>query len=191
MSPPGGDGILPARPEHWDDLARLFGARGACGGCWCMWWRLPRADFVRGKGEGNRRALEAIVKTGGEPGLIAWRGGEPAGWIALAPRAAYPRFLKSRTLAPVDDEPVWSITCFFVAPKWRRQGLSRSLVEAAADFARAKGGGMLEAYPIDAGPGPQPAPFIFTGIAATFRKAGFTECARRSPTRPIMRRRLA
>ena len=53
MSKPGslaGEAILPARPDDWDDLARLFGARGACGGCWCMWWRLARADFVRGKG---------------------------------------------------------------------------------------------------------------------------------------------
>ena len=48
--------IHPLTPQRWADLERLFGANGACGGCWCMWWRLKRPEFDAGKGEGNRAA---------------------------------------------------------------------------------------------------------------------------------------
>jgi len=47
--------VQPLTSSHWDDFETLFGDRGACGGCWCMVWRLSRKDFERGKGAGNRR----------------------------------------------------------------------------------------------------------------------------------------
>src|SRR5207253_588917 len=93
--------IVLVTPERWPDLRRLFGANGACGGCWCMWWKLPRRDFVRGKGAGNERELRAIVRSGAAPGLLAYEGDRPVGWCAIEPRDAYPRFESSRVLAPV------------------------------------------------------------------------------------------
>src|SRR5207253_8997411 len=69
--------IVLVTPERWPDLRRLFGANGACGGCWCMWWKLPRRDFVRGKGAGNERELRAIVRSGAAPGLLAYEGDRP------------------------------------------------------------------------------------------------------------------
>src|SRR5512133_3597105 len=110
--------IHPLTPERWPDLARLFGPRGACAGCWCMWWRLRRADWKAGKGEANRRAFAAYVEARHVPGLLAYAGHEPVGWVAVEPRAAYPGLARSRNLAAVDDVPVWSITCFFVARQW-------------------------------------------------------------------------
>ena len=107
--------VHPLTAGRWDDLVTLFGPRGACAGCWCMWWRRPAAEFRADKGDGNRRALRRLVDAGDVPGLIAYVGGEPAGWLALAPRECYVRFERSRTLAPGDAEPVWSVTCVFVA----------------------------------------------------------------------------
>jgi GNAT superfamily N-acetyltransferase len=180
----------PLTSDRFPDLERLFGPRGACGGCWCMWWRLPRAEFTQGKGEGNRRALEAVVRAGTVPGVLAYAEGEPVGWCAIEPREAYPRFLRSRTLAPVDDAKVWSITCFYVARAWRGRGVTAALVEAAVAHARRAGAKVIEAYPVDPG-ARQADAFVYTGLASTFRRAGFEEVARRSPTRPIVRRRLA
>jgi hypothetical protein len=48
--------IYPVTIKRWDDLASLFGPRGACAGCWCMWWRVRRSEVDRQKGEGNRPA---------------------------------------------------------------------------------------------------------------------------------------
>ncbi len=181
--------VHPLTPARWPDLERLFGANGACGGCWCMWWRLSRPEFDAGKGEGNRAALERHVRAGNVPGLLAYAGGEPVGWIALEPRAAYSRLARSRTLAPVDDAPVWSVTCFFVARPWRRRGLTRRLVEAAADHARRAGAPALEAYPVDTAKRLGDAS-MYHGAASTLRALGFEEIARRTPTRPVMRLKL-
>jgi GNAT superfamily N-acetyltransferase len=175
-------------PERWDDLEALFGERGACGGCWCMVWRRSRSRFEAQKGEGNKGAFRRLVKSGGMPGVLAYVGGQPVGWCAVAPREDYPALARSRVLKPVDDAPVWSITCLFIAKPHRRQGLSAALLEAAAQFARSRGAKLVEGYPVEPS-GALPDPFVWTGLASAFRSAGFTEVARRSPTRPIMRRR--
>jgi GNAT superfamily N-acetyltransferase len=182
--------VLPLTRERWNDVETLFGPRGACGGCWCMFWRLPRGEFSRGKGEGNRRAFQALVRRGEEPGLLAYADGVPVGWCALAPREAYPSLARSRVLAPVDDKPVWSVSCFFIARGWRRKGVTVALLRAAAAHAAARGGKILEGYPIAPKKGEVPAAFAWTGLVGGFTKAGFEEAARRSATRPIMRRRL-
>src|SRR5205823_14504141 len=90
-------------PSRWRDLERLFGERGACGGCWCMWWRMKRAEFKLNKGEKNNRALKDLVDSGEVPGIIAYAGSEPVGWCALAPRQNYPLVENSRVLARIND----------------------------------------------------------------------------------------
>lgn len=179
--------FAPASAGRWDDVAELFGPRGACAGCWCMWPRLEAADFARGKGDGNRRALRLLVARGEEPGILATIGGRVVGWCAVAPRAQYRRLERSRVLKPVDDEPVWSVPCFFVAREFRRQGLSVELLRAAVEFAAARGARVVEGYPVDAGGKKAADVFVWTGLVSTFERAGFVEVARRSPTRPIMR----
>jgi GNAT superfamily N-acetyltransferase len=177
----------PLTPDRWDDLVALFGPRGACGGCWCMTWRLSRADFSRNKGDKNKRALKKIVMAGDPPGILAYDGATPVGWCALAPRTDYPALERSRVLKPVDGEPVWSVSCFFIAMGYRRQGLSVALLEAVIKFAKKRGAKILEGYPSAPYAENVPAPFIWTGTEAAFRRAGFREAARRSKTRPIMR----
>lgn len=179
--------IEPLTPGRWDDFVELFGARGACGGCWCMWWRRRRADFERGKGAGNRRAMRAIVARGEMPGLIAYAGGVPVAWCSVAPRESFPVLDRSRVLRRVDDLPVWSIVCFFVSRPWRRRGLAAKLIEAAIRHAARRGAGIVEAYPVDPRSGAMPDAFAWTGFASSFAAAGFVEVARRSPGRPIMR----
>ncbi|HSN90987.1 MAG TPA: GNAT family N-acetyltransferase [Anaeromyxobacteraceae bacterium] len=181
--------VRPVTPARWPDLERLFGPRGACAGCWCMWWRLPRARWVAGKGEGNRRALRRMVEGGVVPGLIAYRGGEPVGWVAVEPRDAYPGLDRSRTLARLDDRPVWSVPCFFVARAHRGTGVTRALLDAAVRHARGRGARIVEGYPVEYRGGVAD-DWVFTGAPSTFRKAGFREVARRSPTRPVFRRIL-
>jgi GNAT superfamily N-acetyltransferase len=179
----------PVTAAEWDDLVDLFGPRGACGGCWCMWWRLSRRDFARLKGDGTRRALKRIVTRGSAPGILAYDGDRPVGWCCVGPREGFPLLERSRVLARVDDEPVWSIVCFFVARDRRRKGLTRKLIAAAVSYAGRQGARVVEAYPIDAGRD-QPAAFIYTGLPSAFSANGFVEVERRSKRRPILRRRL-
>jgi GNAT superfamily N-acetyltransferase len=179
----------PATASTWDDLVELFGPRGACGGCWCMWWRLSRREFEQRKGDGTRRALRRLVTRGPAPGMLAYDGRRAVGWCCVGPREDFPLLERSRVLARVDEEPVWSIVCFFVARDHRRQGLTRRLIAAAVAHAARRGARIVEAYPVDAG-ARQPDPFVYTGLVPAFAANGFVEVARRSKRRPIMRRRL-
>jgi GNAT superfamily N-acetyltransferase len=129
---------------------------------------------------------KSIVDSGIPTGLLAYLHGEVVGWIAVEPRAAYARLAHSRALKPVDDQPVWSVTCFFVAKGSRRQGITVELLKAAVEHVRKQGGKIVEGYPVDAQKD-MPAPFIYTGTASAFQQAGFREVARRTPTRPIFR----
>ncbi|HEY5579180.1 MAG TPA: GNAT family N-acetyltransferase, partial [Acidimicrobiia bacterium] len=106
--------IHPVTPERWADLELLFGPRGAVGGCWCMWNRQTSREYEAGKGESNRAALRSIVESGRVPGLLAYEGETPVGWVSLGPRAEFGRLQRSPVTKPVDDRPVWSIVCFFI-----------------------------------------------------------------------------
>lgn len=177
----------PLTASRWQDLEQLFGPRGGCAGCWCMWWRMKRSEFKDRKGEKNKRAFKKIVASGEVPGIIAYFNGEPVGWCAMEPRENYPLLNTSRVLAPVDAEPVWSVTCFFVAKPFRRKEVTVQLLKAAVAYARKKGAGIVEGYPVEPKKGKLPDVFVYTGLAPAFRSAGFVEVLRRSETRPIMR----
>jgi GNAT superfamily N-acetyltransferase len=139
----------PLVPERWRDFESLFGERGACGGCWCMWWRVPRSQFNKQKGEKNKRAMKKLVDGGHIPGIIAYQSGQPIAWLSVAPRESFSVLGGSRILKPVDEKPVWSVVCFFVTKTHRRSGVSVKLLKAAIDFVREQGGRIIEGYPIE------------------------------------------
>ena len=177
----------PLAIDRWGDFEKLFGEHGAYGGCWCMWWRIKRSEFERQQGEGNRLAMQAIVESGQVPGLLAYAGNEPVGWCSVAPREDFPVLGRSRTLKPIDDTPVWSMVCFFVAQDYQGQGLSLKLLRAAIEYVKQQGGKVLEGYPVEPPEGRVAPASAFMGLTSVFEKAGFVECLRRSEKRPIMR----
>ena len=180
--------FAPLTADRWADFEQLFGARGACEGCWCTFWRLPRPQYNAERGEANRETMRALVESGVVPGLLAYAGGEAVGWCSVGPRDDFPALdMHTKVLRRVDDLPVWSVVCFFVAKPFRRRGLTGRLLEQAIDYARQQGATILEGYPAQPKKPRAPGVFEFTGLASTFRRLGFVEVARRSETRPIMR----
>jgi len=152
-----------------------------------MVWRVPRAQFERQKGDGNKNALRRLARSGAPLGILAYAAGRPVAWCAVAPRESYPALERSRILKPIDETPVWSITCLFVSKPFRRKGVTPQLLKAAATFAVERGAIAVEGYPTEPKKDSMPDVFAWTGIASAFRKAGFKEKLRRSETRPIMR----
>jgi GNAT superfamily N-acetyltransferase len=179
-----------ATPGRWRDIETLFGERGACAGCWCMYWRRKRSVWEKQKGAGNKQAFKKIVRAGPPPGVLGYAKGEPVGWCAIAPRASNPVLGNSRVLKPVDEQRVWSVTCLFIRRDWRRKGLSSKLIGAAAALAKKHGARLVEGYPTDPKGKRQGDAFVWTGLVRSFEEAGFVEVARRSPARPIMRKKL-
>lgn len=135
----------------------------------------------------TQAALKKLVESPQPTGILAYAGGEPVGWCAIAPRDAYPRLDRSRVLARVDDHPVWSVTCFFVAQPLRASGVSVQLLRAAVAHAAKRGVKIIEGYPVEPRKDSMPDVFAWTGFASAFRRAGSREAARRAATRPIMR----
>lgn len=174
-------------PDRWDDFEKLFGPRGATAGCWCMWWRIKRKDWEANQYEGNRAAIKGIIDSGTVPGLLAYHGDAPVGWVSVGPREDFPVLQRSPILKPVDDQPVWSIVCFVVHKDYKGQGMSGRLLQAAVDYASAQGATIVEGYPIAPKSVEVPDLYSFTGFLSTFQAAGFVEVARRSERKPIMR----
>ncbi|WP_114390843.1 GNAT family N-acetyltransferase [Notoacmeibacter marinus] len=178
-------------PADWAGFEEVMGPKGGCGGCWCMLWRRSAKEMDAATGEENKAAIRARFDADPPPGLIARIDGKPAGWISVDRREVFPRMKSSRIFKPVDDAAVWSVTCFLVKKEYRRTALGTALLNAAVEFVAAQGGTIVEGYPIDTPKEKYPPLYAFTGFVESFRRANFKEVARRSPTRPIMRRSVA
>lgn len=177
----------PLNKTTWSAFEELFGERGACGGCWCMTWRLHSADYERLKGANNKKLIRRLAIANKPIGVIGFEGTKPVGWCSVAPREDFIRLENSRVLKRVDDKKLWSIVCLFIIKPYRRNGLSVELIKSAVDYAIQNGAGVVEAYPVIPKQESMPDVFAFTGIHSAYIKAGFKEIARRSETRPIMR----
>lgn len=184
--------VLPVTADRWPDLEAVFAAKGCsvARGCWCMAYRQsgaqepPPAGMSRS--QANRAALKALVDAGKSPGLIAYDGKVPVGWVSLAPRDEFARLRRSPVMRPVDDKPVWSVVCFVVPAAYRGQGVAHALLQGAIAYARAHGATLIEAYPVDH-PGRARDNDMWFGAKSMYDRAGFQEVARRKPGRPIVR----
>jgi GNAT superfamily N-acetyltransferase len=174
--------IRPLTPDLWPVFTDLFGAHGACNGCWCMYWRIG-AGYTKQPREKNRAAFRRIVDTGPPPGLLAFDGDRAVGWCQVTPRNSLPWLDGAKRTRRVDDLPVWSISCFYVRRGYRKKGVSTALISAALNAAKRAGAPAVEAYPMDA-------PRSFTGMISTFEKAGFEKVGQHLPNRPIVRHLL-
>jgi GNAT superfamily N-acetyltransferase len=186
--------VAPAAPERWPDVVDLFervGPRGGTpipAGCWCQYWHLRGKAYGDGWNGGNRRRLEEEVRSGAEPGLLAYLEGSAVGWCRLGPRRSFERLQASKLKAPRDeDEGIWAVVCFYVHPAAKRKGVATSLLAAALDHAAARGAPALEAYPVRPGHANIDA---YTGYRPMFEAAGF-EATRAAGRRTVMHRRLS
>jgi GNAT superfamily N-acetyltransferase len=188
------DAVKPLTRARWRDVEALFGAQGACMGCWCMYWRLARKDWDAARGAKAKALFRQRVEKGPPPGLIAYAGKEPVGWLQIGPRADAPQWNGPKRVsaptpdAPETDESVWAATCFFVKPGWRGKGAMQALLQGAIAFARERGARLIDACPIESRAS---AGARYVGAASTFLRAGFKEVARRKENRPLVRLLLA
>ena len=173
-------------PDIWPAFEDLFGKNGACNGCWCMYWRIGTA-YRKRPGDKNKTEFREIVKRGPPPGFIAFDGNKAIGWCQLTSRDALPWLDRHRRLKRVDQEPVWSLSCFYVRKGYRRKGVTGALISAAVKAAKRAKAPALEAYPLDANKTPSASG---NGYLTTFVRAGFKIVARHAPPRPIVRHDL-
>ena len=179
--------VEPATPERWNHVCELFDGDGPRG-CWCQYWRQSSGEYSSRPPGSGERSLRAQVDAGPPaPGLIAYDGGVPAGWIGIGPRSSMERLVRSRTIPLVDELPVWSVVCFKVRVGHRRKGVARALLDSAVAYARRQGAPALEGYPIDPAGQRLDVTFSYVGFTPMFEAAGFETVqgtAARSAGRP-------
>lgn len=181
----------PLSLRRWSDLEEILNAKGCsvARGCWCMYFRTsgkaPEVPPGQTFGTMSKAALRSLVKSEKVPGLLGYHNGVPVGWVSVGPRSDYLRLERSPVMKPVDDEPVWSVTCFVVPGPLRRQGVARALLSGAVEYAKEQGAQIVEAYPVDKSAGLNSSSWF--GSKAMFDEAGFVEVARRKPSRPVVR----
>jgi len=176
----------PVPINEWPDMQALF-EDCPFRGCWCMYWRSNRADFDKGMGEGNMRAMQQAIESGTVPGLLAYRDGKPVGWVSVGSREDFTALERSRVLKRFDDQPVWSIVCFLAAKSERGKGILSSLFRGAVKYAASKGASIVEVYPLIPEESRNPRMSSYMGMLSTFKKLGFQEVARPSRMRAVVR----
>ena len=175
-------------PGDWPAIEELFGERGACGGCWCMYWRVRGGKaWDAAKGAPNKRAFRSLVHAGSVSGVLAFDGERPVGWCNIGPRGDYERLQHSRVLRS-PEERAWAVTCFYIPAPARGRGVAGALLRGAVDLARRSGAPALEGYPVVPREGNVPAAFAWTGVPAIFERNGFRDVTPEGASRPIYRR---
>jgi GNAT superfamily N-acetyltransferase len=178
----------PLTKDNWGKFLQLFGNKGACGNCWCMYYRLKKQDYQEGKqDDGNKNAMKEIVWDNRPAGVLGFYDGQPIAWCAFAPREDFQKLEKSRVHKRIDDQPVWSIPCFFIDKAFRRHGVSVELLKGVINYARKEGIKIIEAYPTTPTQEKLPDSFAWIGLYKSFERAGFTIVDQTSKNRPMVR----
>jgi GNAT superfamily N-acetyltransferase len=174
-------------PQDWPLIVRLFGDNGACGGCWCMWPRLPKGGklWEEAKGAKNRASFQRLVKNDRVHAVLAFSGEEPVGWCCFGPRADFPRLERVKALQVAWTPETWAVVCFFIRSKWRGRGVATLLLRAATERAFELGAEEVHGYPIEPRREIAPAAFVWTGVPKLFEKVGYKKMKRSGATRPV------
>jgi GNAT superfamily N-acetyltransferase len=190
--------IVPANEASWADLRAIFGTADYPAHCLCQRWKVT-GWLWRDTTLEQRVAMLRAGTACGDPdaadtsGLVAYVDGEPAGWVAVEPRPAYPKLRTSRIPwrdrdEDKDDDSVWAVTCFAIRKGYRGRGLMYALANATVDFARRRGAGALEAYPMITEPGKEITwGEAHVGVAQVFEEAGFVPVTHPTPRRLVVR----
>jgi GNAT superfamily N-acetyltransferase len=182
----------PLTPDRWDDLVALFETDSITRMCWCMHTRLSGAELREFRPADRKKMFQSLVKQGKAPGLLAYKGKEAVGWIAVAPRGMTPDWNCGRKSSAVESEAdavdsgCWGASCFFVRSGHRKQGMTEELLAAGIEHARKAGAERLEACPMS-DEDRRSAVGMCVGPKRIFERAGFETVVERKPGRPLMR----
>jgi GNAT superfamily N-acetyltransferase len=128
-------------------------------------------------------AFAALVQSGIPVGVLAYHDGTPVGWCSIGPRPTLVALRGGSSPPGLEAGRTWAVTCFFVDPRRRREGISVRLLRAAVEYARSEGAKVVEGYPVE----PRRDPLSSMGSPSTFRRAGFLDVAPHGLTRHVMR----
>jgi len=185
--------VVPATPDLWDEVSTVFGKHGDASTCWCQWFTADRPELSKAAAPISRERLERRVRASDQPppGVLAFQGDVPVGWLRVGALQELPRLVDSRTAGPTlrAHSDAWMVSCFVVRVGYRRHGVSGALLRGAIELAGQHGVPALLGHPLDVAAltrRPDSAD-LYMGTLSVFTRAGFAEIARTSPQRAVVR----
>jgi GNAT superfamily N-acetyltransferase/predicted small metal-binding protein len=144
--------IHPVTEDRIDDWLHFFDHDGFAGHpdwatCYCFDPHDPGTpDEPERLWSTNRRMMVERLRTGGAFGYLAYVGGRAAGWVNASLRSEYGKY---RLVDPEGPAPssVIGVSCFVIAPPFRRHGIAAALLDRVITDAAARGATWLEGYP--------------------------------------------
>ena len=141
--------VHPVTEDRIDDWIRFFDHDAFAGNpdwasCYCLEPHVP-ADEERPWRQ-VRAAMIERLDTGGTYGYLAYVDGTPAGWVNASPRSEYGLY---RLVDPDGPDPttVIGVSCFIIAPPYRRHGIAATLLDRVIADAADRGARWIEGYP--------------------------------------------
>lgn len=144
--------VVGARISDWLSFFdhEAFAGNPVDAGCYCIGPHvLARSD--RGGVElrpwrQNRELMCELLCSGSTAGYLAYVDGRPAGWVNASKRSDCSAHRLGKGADPADEDVI-SVSCFVIAPPYRRHGLATALLERVVADASTRGAGWIEAYP--------------------------------------------
>jgi GNAT superfamily N-acetyltransferase len=118
--------------------------------CYCLEPHVPATPELPERPWRLTRATMAERLRGGRTfGYLAYVDGRAAGWVNASLRSDYGLY---RLVDPNGPEPtsVIGVSCFVIAPPFRRHGIASALLDRVIADASARGASWIEGYPLNA-----------------------------------------
>jgi GNAT superfamily N-acetyltransferase len=144
--------VHPVTHDRFDDWLRFFDHDAFAGNpdwasCYCLEPHVPATPEHPERAWRETRTIIAGRLRGGTTfGYLAYVDGRVAGWVNASLRSDYALY---RDVDPEGPEPAFviGVSCFIVAPPFRRHGIASALLDRVIADAPARGAAWVEAYP--------------------------------------------
>jgi ribosomal protein S18 acetylase RimI-like enzyme len=165
--------IRPLDASTWAAFAELVERNnGIFGGCWCIGYHPERGQ----KGISHRAVKQDRVRTDrAQAALVFDENALAQGWCQYGSPEELPAIKHKREYdKDAPPRPDWRITCFYIDPKRRGQGIARAALESALRQISQAGGGFVEAISEVTTNRQAPGRFMFSATVELFEQFGFT-----------------
>ena len=144
--------VHPVTPDRVDDWLRFFDHDAFAdnpewASCYCLEPHVPAPPEMPERLWRDTRATVARrLSAGTTSGYLAYIGRQPAGWVNASVRSEYGLYQIVSANGP-EPRSVIGVSCFVVAPPFRRHGVASALLDRVIADAPARGASWIEGYP--------------------------------------------
>jgi len=144
--------VHPMSRERVEDWLRFFDYDAFAGNpdwasCYCLEPHAPAPPENPERPWRETRAMMVERFRDGETfGYLAYAGDQPAGWVNASLRSSYGLYINIDLDGP-QPNTVIGVSCFVIAPPFRRHGIAAALLDRVIADAPARGAAWTEGYP--------------------------------------------